>query len=114
MKESIKNELAQYIENKEELISEIEILVNENLSKESIQSRQDQILHNMFEGKYGSDEENHLEMVLDDLEEKRKIIQDADFRWKQAEVLTMHSQQQLQSAVDQWAYLGNISRVEDR
>ena len=106
--------MAQYIEQKKELISEIEIMVNENLSKESIQSRQDQILHNMFEGKYGSDEENQLENQLDQLEEKRKIIQDADFRWKQAEVLCMHSQQQLQQAVDQWAYLGNIARIDDR
>ena len=43
---------------------------------------QEQLLDQIFEGAYGSEEENRLESILDQTEDMRYRIVEANFKWR--------------------------------
>ena len=93
MKVEEKKELESFLEKKKRLISDLECMSNQYAVIESMHSRQDEILRRytipciysspslmlllirMFDGNYGSAEENCLEQKLDQLELQQGIIQ---------------------------------------
>ena len=70
--------------------------------------------NSIFDGKYGSTEENALESELDELEEKQNFILEAHFRWSQAELLVDCGHKQLSEAVNQWKLVPSYQDSSDR
>lgn len=59
----------------------------------------------IFEGQYGSDLENQLERELDWLLEQKHHVDQAYFRWRQAQLLTKEACGYLNEAVQKWKTL---------
>ena len=70
----------------------------------------------IFGGEYGSVEENQLEESLDQHEEMRNRIVEANFKWKQAQLMVDYAFKQLNEAVTKWKALTNIDpdKLEER
>jgi hypothetical protein len=70
----------------------------------------------IFGGDYGSAEENKLEESLDQHEELRNRIVEANFKWKQAQLMVDYALKQLTEAVGRWQTLPGIdeSKLEER
>ena len=70
----------------------------------------------IFGGDYGSAEENQLEEKLDQDEELRNRIVEANFKWKQAQLMVDYGFKQLTEAVGRWEALQGIdeSKLEER
>ena len=56
----------------------------------------------MFGGEYGSHNENVLEETLDQQEELRNRIVEANFKWRQAQTMVTFALHQLREVVNQW------------
>ena len=61
-------------------------------------------------------EENQLEESLDQHEEMRNRIVEANFKWKQAQLMVDYAFKQLNEAVTKWKALTNIDpgKLEER
>ena len=70
----------------------------------------------IFGGDYGSVEENQLEEILDQHEELRNRIVEANFKWKQAQLMVDYAYKQLNEAVGRWQVLPGIeeNKLEER
>ena len=70
----------------------------------------------IFGGDYGSSEENVLEETLDQHEELRNRIVEANFKWKQAQLMVNYAFKQMTEAVGRWQTLPGIeeSKLEER
>ena len=79
-------------------------------------AKQDELLKRIFGGEYGSTEENQLEELLDQHEELRNRIVEANFKWKQAQLMVDYAFKQLNEAVAKWQTVPNIddSRLEEK
>ena len=79
-------------------------------------AKQDELLKRIFGGEYGSAEENQLEELLDQHEELRNRIVEANFKWKQAQLMVDYASKQLTEAVSKWSAVPNIdaSRLEEK
>ena len=62
----------------------------------------------IFNGEYGSVEENQLEQVFDNLMDQKQRISVANYKWTQARVLLQHAVNQLAFSVHKWKELMNI------
>jgi len=90
--------------------------VEQSTALHSLYSRQDQLLKRIFGGDYGSSEENVLEETLDQHEELRNRIVEANFKWKQAQLMVDYAFKQLTESVGKWQTLPEIdvSNLEER
>ena len=70
----------------------------------------------IFGGEYGSVEENQLEELLDQHEELRNRIVEANFKWKQAQLMVDYAFKQLSEAVKKWTVLPDYddSKLEEK
>ena len=59
-------------------------------------------------GAYGSEEENRLESILDQTEEMRNRIVEANFKWRQAQMMVDYAHKQLDFAVAKWKDINEI------
>ena len=61
-------------------------------------------------------EENQLEEMLDQHEELRNRIVEANFKWKQAQLMVDYAYKQLNEAVGRWQALQGIeeNKLEER
>jgi len=109
-------ELANLQEQKASLELEIESLVEQSTDLHSLYARQDELLKRIFGGEYGSVEENQLEESLDQHEEMRNRIVEANFKWKQAQLMVDYAFKQLNEANSKWKSLTNIDpgKLEER
>jgi len=109
-------ELANLNEQKASLELEIDALVEQSTDLHSLYARQDELLKRIFGGEYGSVEENQLEESLDQHEEMRNRIVEANFKWKQAQLMVDYAFKQLNEAVTKWKSLTNIDpgKLEER
>merc|ERR1719266_1877793 len=109
-------ELANLQEQKASLELEIDSLVEQSTDLHSLYARQDELLKRIFGGEYGSVEENQLEESLDQHEEMRNRIVEANFKWKQAQLMVDYAFKQLNEAVTKWKSLTNIDpgKLEER
>merc|ERR1711936_339477 len=115
-KEIATQELANLQEQKASLELEIDSLVEQSTDLHSLYARQDELLKRIFGGEYGSVEENQLEESLDQHEEMRNRIVEANFKWKQAQLMVDYAFKQLNEAVTKWKSLTNIDpgKLEER
>jgi len=115
-KEIAKTELANLTEQRLSLEAEITALAAAAEQLQGLYGRQDQLLKRIFGGEYGSVEENHLEELLDQEEELRNRIVEANFKWKQAQLMVDYAFKQLNEAVAKWQTVPNIddSRLEEK
>ena len=121
---------------------EIDSLVEQSTDLHSLYARQDELLKRLtfpypihthcrlcipcivllvfsiriFGGEYGSVEENQLEESLDQHEEMRNRIVEANFKWKQAQLMVDYAFKQLNEAVTKWKALTTIDpdKLEER
>ena len=116
MQEIAKTELSNLHEQKASLAREIEALGSHAEELQGLYQRQDELLKKIFGGEYGSIEENHLEETLDQHEELRNRIVEANFKWKQAQLMVDYAFKQLNEAVSKWTAVPNIdaSRLEEK
>ena len=72
--------------------------------------------YRIFGGDYGSYEESQLEETLDQHEELRNRIVEANFKWQQADLLVDYSCRQLAESVREWKALQMIreEHLEER
>jgi hypothetical protein len=70
----------------------------------------------IFGGEYGSVEENQFEETLDQHEEMRNRIVEANFKWKQAQLMVDYAFKQMNEAVGKWKGLTGIdpSKLEEK
>ena len=61
-------------------------------------------------GAYGSEEENRLESILDQTEEMRNRIVEANFKWRQAQMMVDYAHKQLEYAVQKWKDIEEINQ----
>jgi len=115
-KEIATQELNNLHEQKASLELEIDSLVEQSTDLHSLYARQDELLKRIFGGEYGSVEENQLEEALDQHEEMRNRIVEANFKWKQAQLMVDYAFKQLNEAVGKWKALTNIDpgKLEER
>jgi len=115
-KEIAKKELNNLHEQRESLESEIELLTQEASDLQGLYAKQDELLKRIFGGEYGSTEENQLEELLDQHEELRNRIVEANFKWKQAQLMVDYAFKQLSEAVSKWSAVPNIdaSRLDEK
>jgi len=83
---------------------------------QALYTKQDELLGRIFGGDYGSLEENQYEQELDQHEEMRNRIVEANFKWKQSQLMVDYAYKQLKEAVKQWTLLPSIdaSKLEER
>ena len=95
---------------------EVESLSEQSTDLHSLYARQDLLLKRIFGGDYGSLDENQLEETLDQHEEMRNRIVEANFKWKQAQLMVDYAFKQLNEAVSQWQKLPGIGqeKLEER
>jgi len=115
-KEIAKKELENLEEQRLSLENEIESLAEESTVLHTLYARQDELLKKIFGGDYGSVEENQLEEILDQHEELRNRIVEANFKWKQAQLMVDYAYKQLNEAVGRWQALPGIeeNKLEER
>ena len=82
-----------------------------NLKKHKVE-----FIFRIFGGDYGSSEENLLEETLDQHEELRNRIVEANFKWRQAQLMVDYAFKQLTEVVGRWQTLNSVQedRIEER
>lgn len=63
----------------------------------------------LFEGQYGSEQEQQMEKEMDWLLEQKHHVDQAHFRWKQAQLMCREACSQLAEAVQKWKDLLSIA-----
>jgi len=133
LEEKKQKELAEYIDakNKEEIATkELDSLKEQrnNVDNElrecqykyeqlqMLYTEQEDLLSQIFGGAYGSEEENRLESIFDQTEEMRNRIIEANFKWRQAQMMVDYAHKQLEFAVQKWKDIDEIDpgALEDR
>ena len=71
---------------------------------------QDELLDQIFNGAYGSVRENQLESILDQTEEMRNRIVEANFKWRQAQMMIDYAYKQLEYAVNKWTGIQDVKQ----
>lgn len=79
---------------------------SEGLQK--LYNEQEELLSQIFGGAYGSEEENRLESIFDQTEEMRNRIIEANFKWRQAQMMVDYAHKQLDFAVRKWKDIEEI------
>jgi len=109
-------ELNSLQEQKNNIENEIRELEEKAVALQELYNEQEQLLSQIFGGAYGSEEENRLESILDQTEEMRNRIVEANFKWRQAQMMVDYAHKQLDFAVGKWKDINEIdaSQLEDR
>ena len=94
---------------KTSLSNEVKELDRRSERLQALYKEQDELLDQIFNGAYGSVQENQLESILDQTEEMRNRIVEANFKWRQAQMMVDYSYKQLEYAVNKWTGIQNIS-----
>ena len=79
-----------------------------SLKLQELYNEQEALLSQIFGGAYGSEEENRLESILDQTEEMRNRIVEANFKWRQAQMMVDYAHKQLEFAVQKWKDIDDI------
>merc|ERR1712141_376171 len=109
-------ELDSLKEQRNNVDNEIRELEEKAVALQELYNEQEQLLSQIFGGAYGSEEENRLESILDQTEEMRNRIVEANFKWRQAQMMVDYAHKQLDFAVGKWKDINEIdaSQLEDR
>ena len=92
------------------LSNEVEGLDRRSEKLQALYKEQDELLDQIFNGAYGSVRENQLESILDQTEEMRNRIVEANFKWRQAQMMIDYAYKQLEYAVNKWTGIQNVNQ----
>ena len=90
------------------LQNELEELEQKSGDLDKLYEEQENLLNEIFGGAYGSEEENRLESELDQHETMRNRIVEANFKWRQAQLMIDYAYKQLEHAVNKWQEIPEI------
>ncbi|XP_069159161.1 uncharacterized protein [Procambarus clarkii] len=111
-KEIVAQELESHKKQKEQVEQEVSELEARANHLHDLYKRHDNLLDRMFGGQYGSAAENRLEAELDELEAHRGRIMEANFKWRQAQMMLEYACRQLAVAVQKWQDLPTIPTID--
>ncbi|XP_054162260.1 uncharacterized protein LOC128960213 [Oppia nitens] len=106
--EVVEKELETTTQQQNNMKLEVQQSVIEGEKLQHLYQKRDELLDAIFEGQYASDTENQLEKELDWLLEQKHHVDQAHFRWKQANTLVKQSNAQLGRALQKWKQLLEI------
>ncbi|XP_037090419.1 uncharacterized protein LOC119110622 isoform X1 [Pollicipes pollicipes] len=107
-KEIAKQARDEAVRQKENIQKEVDQLQSKAARLQNLYTKQDALLSKIFGGEYGSDLENKLEEELDALEAQKARIMEANFKWRQAQMMMEFACRQLAVAVQKWQDLPDI------
>ncbi|CAL1261293.1 unnamed protein product [Larinioides sclopetarius] len=107
--EVIERQLKSTIKQRDLLKEEIQALTIDGELLQKLYAQRDELLDSIFGGQYGSERENRLEKEYDFLQERKNHIDQAHFKWKQAQIMVKQACAQLGLAVQKWKELLEIS-----
>ncbi|XP_047739975.1 ninein [Hyalella azteca] len=110
--EMTEQELNACRKQKQQLHDEVIELERKAEKLQELYKQQDQLLDKMFGGEYGSNLENRLEQELDTLEAHRARILEANFKWRQAQMMLEYACKQLAVAVQKWQDLPTLPTID--
>lgn len=108
LQEIAETELSNMRDQKSNLEAEIVALEQDVEQLQNLYEEQESILDRIFGGAYGSEDENHLESSLDQHEQMRNRIVEANFKWRQAQLMIDYAYKQLEHAVTKWTDIQTI------
>ncbi|BFZ25738.1 hypothetical protein BsWGS_28777 [Bradybaena similaris] len=88
--------------------AEVQELTKEMNKLAILYDEQDQILDDIFSGKYGSDLENKLETEVEELLDRKERIGVAKYKWSNGQLLLQHAYDQLGYAVGRWQTMDQV------
>ncbi len=127
LQEIAKTELKNLNNQKEHLQDEISDVKERSEKLEALYQEQEELLDKIFDGEYGSESENRLENILDQVgcesplpvlnttkvqfqhEQMRNRIVEANFKWRQAQLMVDYAYKQLDHAVSKWNEVSTLS-----
>ncbi len=95
-------------EQKTNLENEIKELGERSAKLEKLYEEQEKLLDEIFDGEYGSDDENRMENILDQHEQMRSRVVEANFKWRQAQLIVDYAYKQLEHAVKKWEEVASL------
>ncbi|XP_069998862.1 uncharacterized protein synr [Penaeus vannamei] len=105
-------ELETHRKQRDQLAAEVAELEERASTLQGMYKTHDELLSRIFGGEYGSVMENQLEAELDDLEAHRARIMEANFKWRQAQMMLEYACKQLAVAVQKWQDLPTIPTID--
>ncbi|XP_050722090.1 myosin-11-like isoform X2 [Eriocheir sinensis] len=105
-------ELEAHRKQQEQVSQEVAHLEERAKRLHDLYRKHDTLLEKLFGGEYGSVTENQLEAELDELEAHRGRIMEANFKWRQAQMMLEYACKQLAVAVQKWQDLPTIPQIE--
>ncbi|KAI1280557.1 hypothetical protein HDE_13704 [Halotydeus destructor] len=111
--EVLEKELETLVQQRDNLKMDIDQMNKNGNKLNELFAKRDEILDTIFQGQYGSTVEQQLEKELDWLLEQKHHVDQAHFRWKQAQLLCRESCSQLSEAIQKWKDLTSIAPDSD-
>ena len=108
LQEIAAKELQSLTEQRNNADNELRELKYQSEELQKLYNEQEQLLSEIFGGSYGSEEENRLESIFDQTEEMRNRIVEANFKWRQAQMMVDYARKQLEFAVQKWRDIEQI------
>ncbi|XP_063597301.1 uncharacterized protein LOC134773982 [Penaeus indicus] len=105
-------ELETHRKQRDQLAEEVAELEERASTLQAMYKTHDELLSRIFGGEYGSVMENQLEAELDELEAHRARIMEANFKWRQAQMMLEYACKQLAVAVQKWQDLPTIPTID--
>ncbi|XP_064092283.1 uncharacterized protein LOC135205494 isoform X2 [Macrobrachium nipponense] len=111
-KEITERELETQRKTRDQVAEEVAELETRARKLQRLYKRHDDLMDRLFGGEYGSALENALEAELDELEAHRCRIMEANFKWRQAQMMLEYACKQLAVAVQKWQDLPAIPTID--
>ncbi|XP_066971541.1 uncharacterized protein synr isoform X2 [Macrobrachium rosenbergii] len=111
-KEITERELETHRKTRDQVAEEVAELEIRARKLQKLYKRHDDLMDRLFGGEYGSALENALEAELDELEAHRCRIMEANFKWRQAQMMLEYACKQLAVAVQKWQDLPAIPTID--
>ncbi|XP_045112890.1 uncharacterized protein LOC123505534 isoform X2 [Portunus trituberculatus] len=111
-KEIATQELEAHRKQHEQVSQEVAELEEKAKKLHELYKEHDNLLDKLFGGEYGSVAENQLEAELDELEAHRGRIMEANFKWRQAQMMLEYACKQLAVAVQKWQDLPTVPTID--
>ncbi|XP_068212071.1 myosin-14 [Palaemon carinicauda] len=110
--EIAERELETQKKTRDQVAEEVAELETRAQKLHDLYKQHDNLLDRLFGGEYGSVLENTLEAELDELEAHRGRIMEANFKWRQAQMMLEYACKQLAVAVQKWQDLPAIPSID--
>ncbi|CAM1302176.1 Uncharacterised protein g3177 [Pycnogonum litorale] len=107
-----KKEIENMLNQKKKLDEDIDQLSKDGDKLQDMVVKQEKILHEVFDGEYGSELENQLEKECVMIEEQKNYIDAAFYKWKKAQTMVLQAVRQFSSALNDWKQVKEVPSEE--